>query len=270
MQALKASILNRLTKVLSQNKENNIKSLVAYLVAGDPCEESTLELLNGFALSGVDVIEVGVPFSDPIAEGPIIQSAHDRSLKNGTNLKKILKIIKSFRKSNSHTPIVLMGYINGFLANQSKFKNFSQHGVDGVLIVDVPGEYSLGDIGFQNDSILSVSLISPTTSKERVSDICKASSGFIYYITLRGVTGANKINVNEIHENLLTIKKSTDLPVLAGFGIKTKEDATEISKLADGVIIGSQIVEMVKNSASNKDFKKIYNYLKEIKHSINL
>ena len=103
-----------------------------------------------------------------------------------------------------------------------------------------------------------------------MSDICNASSGFIYYITLRGVTGANKINVNEIHENLLTIKQSTDLPVLAGFGIKTKEDATEISKLADGVIIGSQVVEMIKNSASNKDFKKIYNYLKEIKHSINL
>ena len=161
------------------------------LVAGDPDISTTLELMHQFVLSGVDIIELGVPFTDPIAEGPIIQAAHDRALQANTSLDMIFSLVEEFRsKRLRDTRIVLMGYINTFLANSKALESIHERGTDAVLIVDVPGESSLEDIGIQNKNIASISLISPTTDNDRIQKICMSSSGFIYYVTLRGVTGS--------------------------------------------------------------------------------
>lgn len=262
-------LLIRLERKFASLKENSKKALVAYLVAGDPDISTTLELMHQFVLSGVDIIELGVPFTDPIAEGPIIQAAHDRALQANTSLDMIFSLVEEFRSKDSETPIILMGYINTFLANSKALESIHERGTDAVLIVDVPGESSLEDIGIQNKNIASISLISPTTDNDRIQKICMSSSGFIYYVTLRGVTGASNLNENEIRTNILNIRNSTNLPVLAGFGIKTASDARALSQISDGVVIGSVLVEMIQELSENKDYKKIYNYLNEISAAIN-
>jgi len=245
------------------------KALVAYLVAGDPDLDSSLELMHEFVESGVDVLEVGVPFTDPIAEGPIIQAAHDRALKNNISLEKIFTLIEKFRKRDTDTPVILMGYMNTFMANAHSLKSIHARGIDAVLIVDMPGESTLEEAGIQNNNIASISLVSPTTDNERVKKICQTSSGFIYYVTLRGVTGSSNLNPSEAKQNIEKIRINTDLPVLAGFGIKTPDDAYQLSKISDGVVIGSVLVEMIHEQSNQKNFKNIYNYLNKISMAIN-
>ena len=263
-------LLTRLDEKTLSLKNASKKALVAYLVAGDPDLSSTLELMHGFVDAGVDILEVGVPFTDPIAEGPIIQAAHDRALKNNTSLTDIFKLVKKFREKDIDTPIILMGYINTFLANIKALKESHAYGCDAVLIVDIPGESNLKDIGIKNTNLASISLIAPTTSKDRISKICNNSSGFIYYVTLRGVTGSSHLNIKEAESNINYIRSQTSLPVFAGFGIKTPDDASNLSKISDGVVIGSSLVEMINNQSSQKEFKKIYNYLNEISEAISL
>ena len=263
-------LLTRLDEKIFSLKNSSKKALVAYLVAGDPDLDSTLELMHGFVDAGVDILEVGVPFTDPIAEGPIIQAAHDRALKNNTSLTDIFELIKKFREKDTDTPIILMGYINTFLANSQALTESHASGSDAVLIVDIPGETDIKNIGIKNTNLASISLIAPTTSKDRISKICNNSSGFIYYVTLRGVTGSSHLNVSEAESNIKYIRSQTSLPVFAGFGIKTTDDASNLSKISDGVVIGSSLVEMIHNQSSQKEFKKIYNYLNEISEAISL
>ena len=248
-------LLIRLEEKLKNLKDKSQKALVAYLVAGDPDLDTSLELMHGFVEAGVDILEIGVPFTDPIAEGPIIQASHDRSLKNQTTLEKIFNLVEQFRKTDSETPIILMGYVNTFLAYKNELQSIHHRGTDALLIVDIPGESQLQDVGIINDKIASISLVSPTTEADRVTKICYASTGFIYYVTLRGVTGASNINPAEVQQNIEMIRSNTSLPVLAGFGIKTAEDARTLSILSDGVIIGSVLVEMIYQAGENKDYK---------------
>ncbi len=262
--------LSRLDEKIISLKNASKKALVAYLVAGDPDIDSTLELMHGFVNAGVDILEVGVPFTDPIAEGPVIQAAHDRALKNNTSLSEIFELIKKFREKDIDTPIILMGYMNTFLANAKALEESNAAGSDAVLIVDIPGESDLKKIGIESKNLASISLIAPTTSKDRISKICNNSSGFIYYVTLRGVTGSSHLNISEAERNINYIRSQTSLPVFAGFGIKTPDDAYNLSKISDGVVIGSSIVEMIHNQSSQKEFKKIYNYLNEISKAIGL
>tara|TARA_B100000287_G_scaffold428899_1_gene481157 strand:+ start:92 stop:889 length:798 start_codon:yes stop_codon:yes gene_type:complete len=262
-------LLTRLDDKTRSLKEGSKKALVAYLVAGDPDLDSSLELMHGFVNAGVDILEVGVPFTDPIAEGPIIQAAHDRALQNNTSLKGVLNLVKRFREKDTNTPIILMGYINTFLSNVGALKRSYNSGVDAVLIVDIPGESNLEDLGIKNENLASISLIAPTTSKERINNICNSSSGFIYYVTLRGVTGSSYLDINEADRNINYIRSQTTLPIFAGFGIKTPEDAFNLSKISDGIVIGSSLVQMIHDQSSNKKFKKIYNYLNKISDAIN-
>ena len=264
-----ASHLTRLDKKLHLLKESSKKALVAYLVAGDPDLDTTLELMHGFVNAGVDILEVGVPFTDPIAEGPIIQAAHDRALKQGTSLGRIFNLVKEFRVQDNDTPIILMGYINTFLANTKALEESHISGTDAVLIVDIPGESSLKDLGINDQHLASISLIAPTTSAERITKICNTSSGFIYYVTLRGVTGSSNLDIQEAEKNIIDIRSQTSLPVLAGFGIKTPTDALNLSKISDGVVIGSSLVEMINEQSHQKEYKKIYNYLNSMSEAIN-
>ena len=229
--------MNRLTATLSNLKSNNQKALVAYLVAGDPDMDTTLDLMHLFVDSGVDVIEIGVPFTDPIAEGPTIQRAHDRALKNNISLKMILSLVDKFRETNKDTPIVLMGYLNTFISHIDMVQATGKDGIDSILVVDIPGELNLEGYGINNPNINTISLISPTTKENRVELIANNSTGFIYYVNLRGVTGSSNLDVSEIESNINRIKQYTDLPTLAGFGIKSAEDARTLAKVSDGIII---------------------------------
>ena len=261
--------MNKLQSRLVELKSEQKKALVAYLVAGDPDLDSTLELMHLFVRSGVDIIEIGVPFTDPIAEGPTIQKAHDRALKKDISLDLIINMVVEFRKKDADTPIVLMGYLNTFISYSDLLDKSDKLGVNAILVVDIPGELKLTNYGITNPNIDTISLISPTTSDARVKQITENSSGFIYYVTLRGVTGSSNLNVEEIEKNISNIRKYTDVPTLAGFGIKSAEDAKILAKSADGVIVGSSIVEMIDAAKSTKDFSEIEEYLKGLKKAIN-
>ena len=260
--------MNRLTNTLEELKNKSKKALVAYLVAGDPDIETTLELMTVLVESGVDIIEIGVPFTDPIAEGPIIQKAHDRALKNNVSLKSIFEMVDKFRENDDDTPLVLMGYLNTFIFNKALIEDNKNDVIDSVLVVDIPGELKLKDYGVYNPNINTISLISPTTKKDRIESIAKNSSGFVYYVTLRGVTGASNLDVNEISSNIEEIKKYASVPTLAGFGIKSAEDAQLLSQCSDGVIIGSSIVQMIEESSQSKEFDRIRTYITDIKKAI--
>ena len=260
--------MNRLTSTLSNLKKNNQKALVAYLVAGDPEIEVTLDLMHLFVDSGVDVIEIGVPFTDPIAEGPTIQRAHDRALKNDISLKMILNLVSDFRKKDTDTPIVLMGYLNTFISHIDLVQSSDGGSIDSILIVDVPGELNLKNYGIDNPNINTISLISPTTKENRAEMIAKNSSGFIYYVNLRGVTGSSNLDLDEIKGNINKIKNYSDLPVMAGFGIKSTGDARTLAECSDGIVIGSSIVQMIDEESKSKEFGRISNYLKEMKAAI--
>ena len=260
--------MNRLTKRLTDLKKQNKKALVAYLVAGDPDIETTLQLMQLFIESGVDVIEIGVPFTDPIAEGPIIQKAHDRALAKDISLTSIFEMVQKFREIDNNTPIVLMGYLNTFLSHKNLIEENKKDSVDSILVVDIPGELNLADYGIKNQNINTISLISPTTNKDRIKSIAENSTGFVYYVTLRGVTGASNLNINEITNNIEEIKKYASVPTLAGFGIKSPEDAKLLSSCSDGVIVGSSIVKMIEENSQTKEFDRIEQYISELKQAI--
>ena len=260
--------MNRLTNKLEKLKNRNQKALVAYLVAGDPDIDSTLEIMHMFVKSGVDIIEVGVPFTDPIAEGPIIQRAHDRAINKQISLEDVFELIKKFRSQDEETPIVLMGYLNSFIFYKDLIEKNQNNSVDSILVVDIPGELDIADYGIKNENINTISLISPTTKNDRIKLIANNSTGFIYYVTLRGVTGSSNLDVDEIKKNISEIKKYATVPTLAGFGIKSPDDAKALSSCADGVIIGSSIVKMIEESSSTKEFDKIGSYIADIKNAI--
>ena len=260
--------MNRLTKKLKELKAENKKALVAYLVAGDPDIESTLSLMKLFIESGVDIIEIGVPFTDPIAEGPIIQKAHDRALQKNVSLSLIFNMIKDFRIEDNKTPIVLMGYLNTFISHKDLIKNNEENSIDSILVVDIPGEVNLADYGLESSNVNTISLISPTTKENRIKSIAQNSSGFVYYVTLRGVTGSSNLNIDEISKNIEEIKKYASVPTLAGFGIKSPEDAKLLAKCSDGVIIGSSIVKMIEESSDLREFDRIGQYITDIKQAI--
>ena len=260
--------MKRIEKKLKELSQDNQKAFVGYIVAGDPDLETSLQLMHLSVDSGVDILEIGVPFTDPIAEGPTIQQAHDRSLENETNLQKIIDLICKFREKDTNTPIILMGYINNFLMYKDLINRSHELGVDGVLVVDIPGELSLEDYGIDNQDLDIISLVSPTTSKERVKEIVKNSTGFIYYVTLRGVTGSSNLDGNEIEENIKYIKSISSIPVMAGFGIKNSDDAKLLSSFSDGIVIGSSIVELIYKNSENKDFHEVSDYISNMKDAI--
>ena len=260
--------MKRIEKKLKELSQDNQKAFVGYIVAGDPDLETSLQLMHLSVDSGVDILEIGVPFTDPIAEGPTIQQAHDRSLENETNLQKIIDLICKFRKKDTNTPIILMGYINNFLMYKDLINRSHELGVDGVLVVDIPGELSLEDYGIDNQDLDIISLVSPTTSKERVKEIVKNSTGFIYYVTLRGVTGSSNLDGNEIEQNIKYIKSISSIPVMTGFGIKNSDDAKLLSSFSDGIVIGSSIVELIYKNSENKDFHEVSDYISNMKDAI--
>ena len=247
---------SRISNCFKQLKQRNLKALIPYVTAGEPEKELTVQLLHTLVETGADLIELGVPFSDPIADGPVIQRASERALAQGVNLEQCLDIVKEFRVDNQNTPVVLMGYMNpienyGWTKFARKADNV---GVDGVLLVDCPPEESSRFLGeLRRCGIDCIFLVAPTTPKQRLEKILTEASGYIYYVSLRGVTGANNINSKDVSSKLNTIKEFTNLPVVVGFGISSKKSVSEIAKTsADGIVVGSALIKAMEQ-AKEKD-----------------
>ncbi len=221
-------------------------ALIPYICAGDPNAETTLAVMHALVENGSDVIELGMPFSDPMADGPVIQYASERAIAAGMTLKKVLAIVAQFRQTNTDTPIVLMGYANPIEAmGRAEFAQAAADvGVDGVLIVDYPPEEydDFGDM-LKAKGIDPIFLLAPTSTDERIQQVAKVASGYLYYVSLRGVTGSASLNIAEVQERVKKIKQYVSIPVGVGFGISDAESAQKIGSVADAVVIGSKLVD---------------------------
>ncbi len=245
--------LSRIATRFTQLQQAQRKALIPYLVAGDPRQEVTVPAMHAMVAAGADIIELGVPFSDPMAEGPVIQLAHERALEHGVSLRDVIAMVAQFRQRDSDTPVVLMGYANPVeVMGPGVFAELaSDAGVDALLTVDLPPEEGcearqiLASHGI--DTIL---LLAPTTTEARVEYLCKHASGYLYYVSLKGVTGASHLDVNSVRDKLALIRQYTDLPVTVGFGIRDADSARAIAPLCDGVVVGSALVDSVSRQAS--------------------
>ena len=232
------------------------KALIPYVTAGDPKPGVTVSLMHAMVEAGADIIELGVPFSDPMADGPVIQRASERALEHHTSLRDVLGMVRNFRADDPNTPVVLMGYLNPIevMGYETFAAAAAAAGVDGALTVDIPPEEAGGLLSALNQHGLdAIFLLAPTTTGERIDSICRAASGFVYYVSLKGVTGASHLDLGEVENKLANIRSSTDLPVGVGFGIKDAATAAAVAGLADAVVVGSALVSRVEALADQPE-----------------
>lgn len=251
--------MERISEKFGALRVSKEKALVVYLTAGDPSLEATKELILALEKAGADILEIGVPFSDPTADGPVIQEAAQRSLKKGTTLAGVLRMIAEARET-TQIPIVLFGYFNPiFSYGAAKFaEDARKAGVDGVLVVDLPPEEAPQLRQFTDAAGIDfISLIAPTTDMRRAKKIAAGATGFLYYISITGVTGTAAPKIADIEKDLKKIRKISSLPVAVGFGISHPEQAREIGKLADGVVVGSALVRLIAENSNNAGLLKI-------------
>ena len=240
--------MTRIDDTFARLRAQNKKGFVAYIMAGDPDLETSLAVMKGLPAAGVDVIELGIPFTDPMADGPTIQLAGQRALEGGQTLQKTLDMVAAFRKGDNVTPIVLMGYYNPIYSRGvDKFLvDASAAGVDGLIVVDLPPEEdSELCLPAQAAGLNFIRLATPTTDAKRLPKVLQNTSGFVYYVSVTGITGAAAAQAGEVGPEVARIKQSTDLPVIVGFGINTPEAARTIAGVADGCVVGSAIVKEI-------------------------
>lgn len=248
-------MINRITQRFAELKEQNRTGLITFTMAYDPDQTTSTNILLELPNSGADIIELGMPFSDPMADGPAIQAAGSRALKASATLSGIIDMVKTFRQQDNTTPIILMGYYNPIQHYGTKkfIKDTHQAGVDGFIIVDLPPEEDT-DLFEQtqqtNQSLIK--LITPTTDETRLKTILRKASGFLYYISVAGVTGTKSADIKNIEQNLSLFKQHTDLPIAVGFGIKTTEQAQAIGKLSEAIVVGSAFIEEITNALDDK------------------
>ena len=245
--------MSRLQSRFAELKQQNRAALVTFVTAGDPDYASSLEILKGLPAAGADVIELGMPFTDPMADGPAIQLANIRALAAKQNLPKTLQMVREFRATDSRTPLVLMGYYNPIFAYgvERFIADAKEAGVDGLIIVDLPPEH--------NDELCEpaqaagldfIRLTTPTTDDQRLPTVLNGSSGFVYYVSVAGVTGAGAATMDHVEQAVARLRRHTDLPLCIGFGIRTPEHAADVARRADGVVVGSALVDQVAKAES--------------------
>jgi tryptophan synthase alpha chain len=229
-------------------KKDGRKALVTFTTAGDPDYDTSLELLKALPVAGADVVELGMPFSDPMADGPAIQASSQRALRAGQTRKKTLQMVREFRRYDDATPLVLMGYYNPiYIYPVDKFiADCLDAGVDGLIVVDVPPEEDEElCIPAMKAGINFIRLATPTTDDKRLPAVLKNTSGFVYYVSIAGITGTKAPNASEVHAHVGRIKKATDLPIAVGFGVSTPEQARAIASGADAVVVGTALVKII-------------------------
>ena len=243
---------DRIKKIFKKKE----KKLVTFTTGGDPDLDTSLKILNTIISNNIDIIEIGMPFSDPMADGPTIQESSLRSIANGTKINDIFNLVMKVRKHNKEIPIILMGYYNSIF--NFGIDNFTSRctevGIDGLIIVDLqPEEDSELYKKTKEKNIDLIRLVTPTTDEKRLKTILDNASGFLYYVTITGITGQNSANIEYLRKSIKIIKSFTKLPIVAGFGIKNRKDVKEISSFTDGVVVGSSIVNIIKNNLHDKN-----------------
>lgn len=263
--------MSRIKKVFEDLAAQGRKGLIPFVTAGDPDPTQVVELLHALAQAGADVIELGVPFSDPMADGPVIQRSSERALAKGVNTRKILEYVSVFRQKNQHTPIVLMGYANPIerMGPAVFVEQAKQAGVDGVLVVDYPPEESIEFAQRLRDAELDpIFLLAPTSSDARIEKVAKAACGYVYYVSLKGVTGAQNLNASEVGSKLPVIRKHTQVPVGVGFGIRDAKSACSVAESADAVVIGSALITAMENAQPSEACAVAGQFLKPIREAL--
>ena len=266
--------MSRISQCFESLKADGQTALIPYVTAGDPEPWVTVPLLHALVEAGADIIELGIPFSDPMSDGPVIQKACERALKNDVSTKHVLKMVAQFREKNTETPIVLMGYANPIEA--MGYETFGQlakeAGVDGVLTVDMPPEESDEFRAIMDkNGIDTIYLVAPTTSPERMATITSCARGFIYYVSIKGVTGSATLDVSEVSEKLAQLREKTKLPLGVGFGIRDGKSAAAVSEIADAVVVGSTLVRCIEEHANRMEElpAAVAGLLAEMRHAIN-
>ena len=263
--------MSRIAATFEALKKQGRKALIPFITAGDPDPALAVPLMHALAAAGADVIELGVPFSDPMADGPTIQRSSERALKHGTSLKHVLGFVAEFRQTNSATPVVLMGYANPIEAmGYEKFADAARAaGVDGVLVVDYPPQEAgrLSELLAQR-RIDAIFLLSPTSTESRIKEVARYARGYVYYVSLRGVTGAANLDVDEVAKKLPAIRTHIKLPIGVGFGIRDAQTARAVAQVADAVVIGSRLVQEIESSARESVLDNISILVKDIRSAL--
>lgn len=263
--------MSRIQTVFAALKLNHKKALIPYITAGDPHPNLTVNLMHTLVKTGADMIELGVPFSDPMADGPVIQRASERALVHKVGLKKVLSMVAEFRQKDDKTPIILMGYANPIEAMGSeKFTQLAKEaGIDGVITVDYPPEECKEFISqLQANGMDSIFLLSPTSDAARVNLIVNQASGFLYYVSLKGVTGSANLDIEEVKSRVAEIRLKTDLPIGVGFGVKDSVTAQNVAAFADAVVVGSRMVQAIEHSNDDNLVANVSQLMTELRAAI--
>jgi tryptophan synthase alpha chain len=244
--------MSRIAQTLQALQRSGRKALIPYVTAGDPYADATPDILQGLVDGGADVIELGVPFSDPMADGPVVQKASERALARGIGMPQVLEMVRAFRRRNATTPIVLMGYANPIERFDQRHgtgafvRQAAEAGVDGVLVVDYPPEECEAfAAALKSAGIDLIFLLAPTSTEARIRDVARIASGYVYYVSLKGVTGAGHLDVSAVAAAIPRIKAHVKLPVGVGFGIRDAASARAVAQVADAVVIGSRLVQLL-------------------------
>jgi tryptophan synthase alpha chain len=263
--------MSRIQSKFAALKQQGRKALIPFFTAGDPSPAMTVPLMHALVQAGVDVIELGVPFSDPMADGPVIQRASERALKHHIGLRDVLQMVADFRSKDTVTPVVLMGYGNPIEAmGWEKFaQRCAEVGVDGVLTVDFPPEESHEAFAhLQAHGIDPIFLIAPTTNEARIELVAKLARGYVYYVSLKGVTGAGNLDLSAIAQKIPQLRKHISIPIGVGFGIRDAATAKAVSALCDGVVVGSRIVQEIENSNEQQVLENVSRLVTELRAAI--
>lgn len=263
--------MSRIKTTMSALAENKKKGLIPFITAGDPAPELTVPLMHALVAGGADIIELGVPFSDPMADGPMIQRASERALANGVGMRQVLQFVQEFRNSNQATPVVLMGYANPIehMGSGAFIEAARQAGVDGVLVVDYPPEECQEfAAALKENGLDPIFLLAPTSTAERIEEVGKIASGYVYYVSLKGVTGSGHLDLDAVATKIPEIKKHVQVPVGVGFGIRDAATAKAIASVSDAVVIGSRIIQELENTPRENAVQAVQTFIVGIRKAL--
>lgn len=263
--------MSRIGQTFDALKAQNRKALIPFITAGDPGKGMTVPLMHILVEGGADIIELGVPFSDPMADGPVIQRASERALANKVGLKDVLAMTAEFRKTNTTTPVVLMGYANPIehMGYAAFAEAAAAAGVDGVLTVDIPPEESAGIVDvFKAHGLAPIFLLSPTTPEARVEQVAAVAGGFIYYVSVKGVTGSANLDTEEVASKLAMVRRHCSLPIGVGFGIRDAATAEAVARVADAVVVGSRIISEIESAPEGACVTRVRHLMAELRRGV--